>query len=868
MLDLATIRHQHPVVAQSYDENHRPRAAGTPGQGSAAAVADRPHTHALVREQAARTRRADTACAHWAHGCGQIRHDDSTQLRIGALARRLVEQGQAADLGAVYGLLAAADRVCNAAMWLVVHQTYADHVHTDGRPLAPEEFKRRPEGHTGGALNMVPAYCGYLLANALTGHTRSWIMGPGHCVSAIDSVNVLMDNLDPEQAARYGLHAGSTAGSKTGQDAGGASSWDEPLTRFVQDFYSYRLTPDGQVAAPMGSHVNAHTAGGISEGGYLGFAELQYPHMPLPGERLVAFLSDGAFEEQRGSDWAPRWWRAEDSGMVAPILIANGRRIDQRSAIQQNGGVDWLARHLQLNGFDPMVIDGRDPAAIAWSIIEMEERTRLWSLAVASGEASYPIPLPHAIAEAPKGFGFPGQATNDAHNLPLGGNPREDAQIRQAFHAGAQALFVPQAELQEAIRTLSNHPAQRRPQEKDHALAHRRIAAPTLPALAPALPAGAAGQSAPMIALDQQLAAIITANPQLRPRIGNPDEMRSNRLNRTLDMLKHRVSHPEPGMAEAVDGAVITALNEEAVVCAALGNKGGINLVATYEAFGMKMLGAFRQELIFARHQAAIGRAPGWLSVPVVLTSHTWENGKNEQSHQDPSCAEALLLEMGDRSRVVFPVDSASAVAALRGCYQSHGQIWTMVVPKNPLPELLSAGQAETLLQDGALRLRGDADASLVLIAIGAYQCREALRASDRLTAAGVRHSVVAVAEPGRFRVARDGLEAAGLASDATRRLLQPGGAPDQGLRLVLSHTRPEVISGLFEGGLDLAEVQGRQGRQRPIPPLRPAACACSATATRAARSMWAACWWRTAAPGPTPWRWRRTRPAWRSARC
>lgn len=42
--------------------------------------------------------------------------------------------------------------------------------------------------------------------------------------------------------------------------------------------------------------MNPHTAGGIAEGGYLGFAELQYAHMPLPGETLVAFLSDGAAE--------------------------------------------------------------------------------------------------------------------------------------------------------------------------------------------------------------------------------------------------------------------------------------------------------------------------------------------------------------------------------------------------------------------------------------------------------------------------------------------------------------------------------------------------------------------------------------------
>src|SRR5690606_6125419 len=106
-----------------------------------------------------------------------------------------------------------------------------------------------------------------------------------------------------------------------------------------QDFYSYAIRPDGYPESPLGSHVNVHTAGGTSEGGYLGFTGLQYVHMPLPGQSLVAFLSDGAFEEQRGSDWSARWWRAEDSGWVAPVMIANGRRIDQRTTVNQAGGV-------------------------------------------------------------------------------------------------------------------------------------------------------------------------------------------------------------------------------------------------------------------------------------------------------------------------------------------------------------------------------------------------------------------------------------------------------------------------------------------------------------------------------------------------
>ena len=88
-----------------------------------------------------------------------------------------------------------------------------------------------------------------------------------------------------------------------------------------------------------------------------------------------------------------------------------------------------------------------------------------------------------------------------------------------------------------------------------------------------------------MSAVDATFLGIVRANQALRPRVGNPDEMRSNRMVATLEALKFRVTAPEPGIPEAVEGSVITALNEEAIVCAALGNKGGLNIVVTYEAF-------------------------------------------------------------------------------------------------------------------------------------------------------------------------------------------------------------------------------------------------------------------------------------------
>lgn len=738
--------------------------------------------------QAAHYRNDAPQHARWARGYGAIAHSDETQVRLYELAQSMTSRGAAGDAVAFYDLLMALDRLASAALWLVVHQTYARNVYLDGRPLDTGDFKVRPEGHTGGSLNMVPAYAGYLGANVVTGCTRAWLMGQGHCVAAVDSLNLLVGNMTEAHAARYKVT-------------------DEGLTRYVRDFYSYRLGEDGRQDSPLGSHVNVHTAGGLAEGGYLGFAELQYVHMPLPGERLVAFLSDGAFEEQRGSDWAPRWWRAEDSGLVTPIMIKNGRRIDQRTTMSQQGGAAWFSDHLRLNGFDPIVFDGRDPAAFLWAILAMERRLESAAATIKEGKGRYPIPLPYGIAVAPKGAGFPGEGTNLAHNLPLMANPRLDSRAADLFNEGTKRLWVPPAELTGAVTLFQQHETSGRVRERDHALAHRDVPVTTIPD-PPFRPVSSESRlrpdqwttASPMTAVDEMFDAILEANPHLRPRVGNPDEMLSNRLVATLGRLKFRVTDPEPAVPESVDGAVITALNEEAVVSAALANKGGINLAHTYEAFGSKMHGAVRQEIIFANHCLEAGRPQRWLSMPLILTSHTWENGKNEQSHQDPSMAEAMLGEPSHVSRVLFPSDFNSAAAVMEQLYRTHGQIWTLVVPKvDVIPDLFTPEEARTLIKCGGLRLEWAGyqreQARIILTAVGAYQLMEVLVASRRLVERQVSHAVVYLLEPGRFRAPRSIAEQAHQASpEVIAKLFPANVAP----RLFVTHTRPETILGLL----------------------------------------------------------------------
>jgi hypothetical protein len=76
------------------------------------------NTH--TERPAARDSFTEQAFAGWAEGYGVIRHSESTQVQV-----RSVLKARPAEGNSILELLRAADRIANAAMWLVVHQTYA-----------------------------------------------------------------------------------------------------------------------------------------------------------------------------------------------------------------------------------------------------------------------------------------------------------------------------------------------------------------------------------------------------------------------------------------------------------------------------------------------------------------------------------------------------------------------------------------------------------------------------------------------------------------------------------------------------------------------------------------------------------------------
>lgn len=163
--------------------------------------------------------------------------------------------------------------------------------------------------------------------------------------------------------------------------------------------------------------------------------------------------------------------------------------------------------------------------------------------------------------------------------------------------------------------------------------------------------------------------------------------------------------------------------------------------------------------------------------------------------------AEAMLGEPSNVSRVLFVPDYNTASVVMQGLYQTHGQIWTLVIPKiDVIPELFTLDEAINLLEQGALRLDWTcyelARQRVVLTAIGAYQLEEVIKASTRLRERQVPHSVVYMLEPGRFRKQRSKGESAHVVPPSLQAELYPGSVP---ARVFATHTRPELLLGTLQ---------------------------------------------------------------------
>ncbi|MGK0475164.1 MAG: phosphoketolase [Oleispira sp.] len=104
---------------------------------------------------------------------------------------------------------------------------------------------------------------------------------------------------------------------------------------------------------------------------------------------------------------------------------------------------------------------------------------------------------------------------------------------------------------------------------------------------------------------------------------------------------------------------------------------------------------------------------------------------------------------------------------------------------------MLTPEQAQSLVEQGAICLRGHCQAEVQIIAIGSYQLQQALLLSDRLIQNNQAHSLMYMLEPGRFRFARDDWEQHHQSNTQLQQALFPDKVKQ---RLFFFHGHPEAI--------------------------------------------------------------------------
>ena len=615
----------------------------------------------------------------------------------------LGERGEGGHGPAAWEILHAADRVASAAMWLVVHETYARTV----LPRRPRARRRRLQAGARGPHRRQPQHGARLrrLHGASTrsaGITRAWLMGQGHCVAAVDSVNLLLGNLRPAHARALRRQRRRA----------------HPLRARLLRLPARRPRPAGLAARQprQRPHRRRHRRGrlprlrrALSTCTCRCRASAWWPSSPTAPSRSSAAATG------RRAGGGPR-----TSGLVAPIMIANGRRIDQRTTMSQEGGVAWFTRHLRLNGFDPIVFDGRDPGRLRVGDLRDRAAAEAAARARREGRRRYPVPLPYGVAVAPKGAGFYGAGTNLAHNLPLGGNPHTDAD------GGAPTSTARRAGCGCAPDELARGGGARcstttRPGARASATPRSPTATPALRRACPSRPGGpcrptardraAWTRASPMAAVDDGFLAIVQANPHAAPARRQPrrdalepdaahargaevpgDRARGRHPRGRRRRRGHRAQRGgrrvRGARQQGRDQPRSSPTRRSAPRCTAPCGRRSSSPITSAGPAGRRA---------GCRSRWCSPRTPG-------------RTRKNEQSHQDPAMAEAMLASPRTSRASCSRPTSTPPRRSSRPSTATRGQIWTLVVPKGSAhPRSLHRRGGRALVRDGAVRLPGRA---------------------------------------------------------------------------------------------------------------------------------------------------------------
>lgn len=675
--------------------------------------------------------------------------------------------------------IARLDAHWRAANYLSVGQIYLLDNPLLRQPLTAGDIKPRLLGHWGTCpgLTLVSTH----LARVIAARDREVVMvaGPGHGGPALLAASWL----DGSYTAHF---------PDVTRDAAG-------LAKLFRQF----SFPGG-----VPSHASPTTPGSLHEGGELGYALAHAVGAALDApERVVAcVIGDGEAETGAlAASWgSTAFLEAGSDGAVLPILHLNGYKIANPTLLARIGD-DRLGSILRGHGWEPLLVEGDDPAAVHSTmaatldaaldrIVEIQHRGRPLSTTER---------WPMIVLRTPKGWtgpdevdGTPVEGTWRAHQVPLA-SVRDDADHR--------------CRLEQWMRSY-------RPEElfdddgcpRDHVVGwlpsgDRRLgAAPAanggrlLVPLALDDPADhgvvvdepGASTSEPTRVLGGYLASVFAANAHRRNmRLVGPDETASNRLDAVYEVTAKDWQLPmvDTDVDLARDGRVMEVLSEHLCQGWLEGylRTGRHGLFSTYEAFVHIVDSMFNQHAKWLQESRAIPWRAPIASLNYLLTSHVWRQDHNGFSHQDPGFLDVVVNKKAEVVRVYLPPDANTLLAVAAQCLASRDLVNVVVSGKQPTPNWLSPDDARLHcdrglgIWDWAGTATGEPD--VVLACAGDVPTVEAVAAAsilaDRLPDVAVR--VVNVVDLMRLQDDR----------------AHPHGLPDAEFDAIFTHDRPVIFA-------------------------------------------------------------------------
>jgi xylulose-5-phosphate/fructose-6-phosphate phosphoketolase len=470
----------------------------------------------------------------------------------------------------------------------------------------------------------------------------------------------------------------------------------------------------------ISSHVAPTTPGSIHEGGELGYS-LSHAFgaaFDNPGLIVACIIGDG---EAETGPLATAWQSNKllnpiTDGAVLPILHLNGFKISNPTILARIEPAE-LEQFLRGCGWDPMFVEGNDPAVMHRLMAETVERAvedirHIQHDARSSNDPSRPR-WPMIVLRSPKGWtgpkvidGLKIEGTFRAHQVPIlvdPAHPDHVADLESWMRSyRAEELFDGNGRLMPELAALAPE-GDRRMGANPHAnggmLLHD-LRMPDFRKHAVDVPSPGAVTAQDTMVLGEFLRDVAVLNQEQRNfRIFGPDETLSNLLGAVFEVTARQWDAREVSDDEflAPDGRVVDSMLSEHQCEGFLEGyllTGRHGLFNSYEAFIRIVDSMFSQHAKWLKVTAELPWRRPISSLNYLLASHVWQQDHNGFTHQDPGFLDHVVNKKADIVRCYLPADANCLLSVFDHCLRSRHYVNVVVAGKHALPQWLTMEQA------------------------------------------------------------------------------------------------------------------------------------------------------------------------------